>query len=215
MMRHFDHEKIAEQAAMYALGILSQQEAQAFERCLSEGCESCAEELAAFEAVVAELGLSAPEQKPPERTRGQLLFTIASQAETAQIPVVQKSELQMASHHLRLNEGKWNRLAEGVYVKTLFVDREKDLITSLVRLEPGARFPSHRHTGTEESVVILGDCHVNGLTLGPGDYRRAMVGTIDSEITTANGTTYLVIAPRKIDILDPAWPSKSKDSLCQ
>ncbi|MGH9853241.1 MAG: cupin domain-containing protein, partial [Blastocatellia bacterium] len=106
-------------------------------------------------------------------------------------------------HNIRLEQGKWKRLAEGVFVKTLFVDQEKDEVTSLVKLEPGARFPSHRHTGIEESIVIMGDCHVNGEALAPGDYRRASAGTTDSEITTVNGTTYLVIAPRKMEILEP------------
>lgn len=206
-MRDFDHEKITEQAAMYALGMLSQSESQAFDRGVSENREGYAEELAAFETVVAELGLGAPEQTPPDRTRKQLLFTIASEAETTEIPVVQNPQLQKQPYCIRLNEGKWDRLAAGVFVKTLFVDRKKDLVTSLVKLEPGARFPSHRHTGVEESVVILGDCYVNGLTLGPGDYRRALAGTIDSDITTVNGTTYLVIGPRKVEILQSGWAS--------
>jgi anti-sigma factor ChrR (cupin superfamily) len=209
MMRDFDHEKITEQAAMYAIGMLSQSEAQAFERCLSENHEGYAEELAAFDAVVAELGLSAPEQTAPELIRKQLLVTIASEAETTEIPVVHPPQLAAPEYHnIRFDEGKWKRLAEGVFVKTLFVDQEKNLVTSLVKIEPGARFPSHRHTGVEESVVILGDCHVNGQTLGPGDYRRAMAGTIDSDVTTVNGITYLVISPRRnLEILDPAWPS--------
>jgi anti-sigma factor ChrR (cupin superfamily) len=209
MMRDFDHEKITEQAAMYALGMLSQSESQAFDRCLSENREGCSEELAAFEAVVAELGLSAPERTPPERTRKQLLVTIASEAETTEIPVVRPPQLAAPEYHnIRFDEGKWKRLTEGVSVKTLFVDEEKNLITSLVKLEPGARFPSHRHMGIEESVVILGDCHVNGQTLGPGDYRRALAGTTDSEVTTVNGTTYLVISARRnLEILEPDWAS--------
>lgn len=207
-MRDFDNEKISEQAAMYALGMLSQSEAQAFERCLSENQQGYAEELAAFDAVVASLALGAPEQTPPERTRKQLLFTVASEAETTEIPVVEKSQPPTPQlHTLRLGEGKWNRLAEGVFIKTLFIDREKDLVTSLVKLEPGARFPRHRHPGIEESVVILGDCLVNGEAFMPGDYRRADAGTTDGEITTINGTTYLVIASRNVEILEADWAS--------
>lgn len=207
-MLDFDNEKITEQAALYALGMLSQSEANAFERCLSDKREGYAEEFAAFDAVVAALALAAPEQTPSELTRKRLLGAVASEAETAEIPVVQKSQLSTPQFHsLRLDEGKWNRLAEGVFVKTLFIDREKDLVTSLVKLEPGARFPRHRHPGIEESVVILGDCHVNGDVLTPGDYRRADAGTTDGEITTINGTTYLVIASRKVEILEADWAS--------
>lgn len=207
-MRDFDHEKITAQAALYALGILSQSEAQEFERCLSENQEGCAEELAAFEPVVAALALGAPEQTPSELIRKQLLVTVASEAETTEIPVVRNSQPPAPQiHSVKFDEGKWTQLAKGVFVKTLFVNRENDTITWLVKLEPGARFPRHRHTGVEESVIILGDCHVNGQTLAPGDYRRALAGTTDSEITTITGTTYLVIAPRKVEILEPGWPS--------
>jgi len=207
-MRDFDDEKITEQAAMYSLGMLSQSEAQAFEQNLGEGVKAYAEELAGFEAVAGELALSAPERTPPAMVRKRLLMTIASEAETTEIPVVRDSRPAMPHfHNVRLEEGKWNRLAEGVFVKTLFADREKDTVTSLVKLEPGARIPSHRHTGIEQSIVILGDCHVNGDMLMPGDYRRALAGTTDGEITTINGTTYLVIAPRKVEILESDWPS--------
>jgi len=207
-MRPVVDEKITEQAAMYALGMLNQSEARAFERCLNDGQEGCVEDLASFDAVVTALAFSAPERTPPESLRTRLLMTIASEAETAEIPVVQNSQLPAPQfHNVRLEQGKWKRLADGVFVKTLFVDQEKDEVTSLVKLEPGARFPSHRHTGIEESIVILGDCHVNGEALAPGDYRRASAGTTDSEITTVNGTTYLVIGPRKMEILESGWTS--------
>ncbi|MGH9936928.1 MAG: cupin domain-containing protein [Blastocatellia bacterium] len=203
-MRPVVDEKITEQAAMYALGMLNQSEARAFEHCLNDGHEDYIEEFAAFDAVVTALAFSAPERTPPEPIRKRLLMTIASEAETAEIPVVQNSQLPTPQfHNVRLEQGKWKRLADGVFIKTLFVDQEKDEVTSLVKLEPGARFPSHRHTGIEESIVIMGDCHVNGEALAPGDYRRASAGTTDSEITTVNGTTYLVIAPRKMEILEP------------
>ena len=207
-MRDFDDQRITEQAAMYALGMLSQSEARAFDRNLAEGVKGYAEELASFEAVAGELAMSAPERTPSPLTRKRLLVTVASEAETAEIPVVRNAQpYAPPSHNVRLDEGKWKRLAEGVFVKILFVDHEKDSITSLIKLEPGAQFPTHRHTGIEESIVILGDCQVNGETLMPGDYRRALAGTTDSEVTTVTGTTYLVIAPRKVEILDPDWAS--------
>jgi len=78
MMRSAVDEKIAEQAVMYALGIMSQSEACLLEHCLSDGLESYAEELAAFDAVVAALALSAPERTPPAEARHRLLDRIAN-----------------------------------------------------------------------------------------------------------------------------------------
>lgn len=78
MMRSAVDEKIAEQAAMYALGILSQSEACLLEYCLNDGRQSYAEELAAFDAVVTTLALSAPERNPPAEARNRLLDRIAN-----------------------------------------------------------------------------------------------------------------------------------------
>jgi len=53
------------QAALYALGALSQHEARAFENQVREGDEESQTELAAFEKVVEALGYSAPPVLPP------------------------------------------------------------------------------------------------------------------------------------------------------
>jgi anti-sigma-K factor RskA len=78
MIRSAVDEKIAEQAAMYALGILSQSEACLLEYCLNDGRQNYAEELAAFDAVVTALALSAPEKTPPAEARKRLLDRIAN-----------------------------------------------------------------------------------------------------------------------------------------
>jgi hypothetical protein len=78
MMRSAFDEKIAEQAAMYALGILSQSEACLSEYWSDDGRQSYADELAAFDAVVTALAFSAPERIPPPEARKRLLDRIAN-----------------------------------------------------------------------------------------------------------------------------------------
>jgi anti-sigma-K factor RskA len=58
-------EEKQEQAALYALGALSQHEARAFEQQLQEGDRQCQTELASFERVVEALGYSATPVQPP------------------------------------------------------------------------------------------------------------------------------------------------------
>jgi anti-sigma-K factor RskA len=77
-MRSATDEKIAEQAAMYALGILSQSEACLLEHSLNDEWPGYIEEIAAFDAVVAALALSAPERTPPAETRNRLLDRISN-----------------------------------------------------------------------------------------------------------------------------------------
>jgi anti-sigma factor ChrR (cupin superfamily) len=203
MKRNFIDESIIEQAAMSALGSLSQSEARAFDRCLDENRAGYAEELAAFNAVVAALAFSAPEQTPPERARERLLTCVAAETgHKARSKVETSSASPTQFRNVRLNEGRWDQVGKGAFVKILFVDHHRGAVTSLIKLEPGARLPRHRHLGIEESIVIEGDCRVNGEVFTPGDYRRAMNGTTDSEVTTERGTIFLMIAPQEVEILE-------------
>ncbi len=66
-------EFIAEQAALYALGALSQHEARAFAERLAAGDAAYAAELRAFEKVVEALSFSASAQAPTSAVRERLL----------------------------------------------------------------------------------------------------------------------------------------------
>jgi anti-sigma factor ChrR (cupin superfamily) len=208
-MRDSIDEKITEQAAMYSLRILSQSEARAFEQALAEGRAGFAEEMTAFDEVVAELAMSAEERTPSASLRQQLLERISEDKDPVDCGATElrsSGGLQLFQS-VGLDEGDWEKAADGVFVKTLFVDRFKRTVTSLIKLEPGSRLPQHRHLGIEESIIIEGDCRVNGEVFRPGDYRRAMAGTTDSEVTTEHGTIFMMVSPGEIDILEPEWNS--------
>src|SRR5262249_39888967 len=72
-------DEIKEQAALYALGALSQIEAHAFENHLADGCQVCQAEVSGFDSVVGELGLAAPAASPPAHLRGLLTARIANE----------------------------------------------------------------------------------------------------------------------------------------
>src|SRR5262249_38050982 len=72
-------DEIKEQAALYALGALSQIEARAFENHLADGCQVCQAEVSGFDSVVGELGLGAPAASPPAHLRGLLTARIANE----------------------------------------------------------------------------------------------------------------------------------------
>jgi len=78
MMRSAFDKNVSEQAAMYALGILSNSETCRLESLLNDRRQSYAEEIAAFDAVVTALALSAPERTPPAEARKRLLDRIAN-----------------------------------------------------------------------------------------------------------------------------------------
>jgi len=76
-----------EQAALYALGALSQIEARAFEVHIREGCSTCESDLHGFDGVVGALGLQAAEKSPPPYLRDLLVARIQKEG----LPGVQEA----------------------------------------------------------------------------------------------------------------------------
>lgn len=204
------HEELQELAALYALGALDAEETGVFERHLQEGCETCAAELRDYEAVAVELS---PEAEPPASARGRLLARVEdiSRGETGEeggdddaAGARRPSQFMGPSESLvvRQREGKWFKTGDrGVFVKLLFVDKERDTVTTLVRLEAGARISSHRHLGVEQCLVLEGEVRSGGLLLHAGDFNCAMRGSVHHEISTERGALLLLVSPESYETL--------------
>jgi anti-sigma factor ChrR (cupin superfamily) len=82
----------------------------------------------------------------------------------------------------------------GLKLRILALDRERDIVTMLIRGEPGARYPSHRHTKPEECYVLRGTVIIEGRVLGPGDFQHADADSEHGEIYTADGAEVLLVA---------------------
>ena len=82
----------------------------------------------------------------------------------------------------------------GLTLRILALDRERDVVTMLIRGEPGARYPSHRHTKPEECYVLRGTVIIEGRVLGPGDFHHADAESEHSEIYTVDGAEVLLVA---------------------
>ncbi|MEW6206719.1 MAG: anti-sigma factor [Acidobacteriota bacterium] len=83
MKHQTSDDNITERAALYALGAMSQREANAFEDHLFEGCQVCSEELKEFDMVVGALGLLAPAVTPRREARFLLIERIESESSAA------------------------------------------------------------------------------------------------------------------------------------
>ena len=199
------HEEMRELAALYALGALEAQEARAFEEHLAEGCIECAAELGEYESVAAELALTVAPVAPSAGVRERLLARVSEEkgrreggAESA------PSQFTGASDFLvvREAEGEWVETSDtGVSVKLLFVDKERDTVTTLVRLAPGASISRHRHLGVEQCLVLEGEVHSGGLLLRGGDFNCAMRGSVHDEISTETGALLLLVSPESYEAL--------------
>ena len=93
------------------------------------------------------------------------------------------------------DEGEWIQTpVPGVRMKILTIDRERDRITMLVRGEPGASYPAHRHSGPEECYVIRGSVLVEGQLLRAGDFHHADGASDHGELRTEEGVEVLLVA---------------------
>jgi anti-sigma factor ChrR (cupin superfamily) len=194
-------EEIQAMAALYALGALTQNEAHAFEAHLTEETDLIVEELVSFESVVASLGLCAPEASPSGSLRERLTTRIASQSAAGSKPF-RPEFTQTKFFSLRADEGEWKEIARGVLIKILFADREKETVTMLLKLQPGARILRHSHPGFEQCLILAGDFWANGQRLGPGDFHVAPPGSVHDEITSHQGSIALIIAPEHYETLN-------------
>lgn len=183
-------DQIREQLALYALGALSQQEARVVEHHLAEGCEVCASELQTFESVVEALAFAVPPATPPAGVRAKLISGLVEETQAVSPPLREA----LTNYSLRANEGQWKETAQGVFEKHLFSDERRGTVTTLIKMMPGIKLPSHRHEGLEECLVIEGDFHVGSEEFRPGDYRCAMAGTIDETPFSINGTLLLIVS---------------------
>ena len=97
-------------------------------------------------------------------------------------------------------ESAWEEVAAGISCKLLAADAEKDRVSMLVRLAPGAAYPPHRHAGVEELYLLDGKLIIDDKTLHPGDYNRAEPGTGDRHVWSETGCTCVLLTSTR-DVL--------------
>ena len=81
----------------------------------------------------------------------------------------------------------------GLRAKVLAVDKVRSLATLLIRAEPGAVYPSHKHHGPEECFVVSGSIVIDGRVLRAGDFHHADEDSDHGEISTTDGAEVLIV----------------------
>lgn len=93
----------------------------------------------------------------------------------------------------RWSEPEWHEVASGIECKLLATDPEKDRVSMLVRLAPGAIYPPHIHAGVEELHLLSGELWIDGRKLLPGDYNYSAPGTGDDHVWSETGCTCVLV----------------------
>ncbi|MEO8662473.1 MAG: cupin domain-containing protein [Bryobacteraceae bacterium] len=174
------NDAMSDLAALYALGELEPEEAREFESHLKT-CADCEFSLTSYRDAAAALAFEVEPVAPPAALRRRIMAAVEPPPSYV--------------HVVRAADGEWKNIGSpGIQSKILFYDREKDLVTTLVRMAPGATIASHKHSQHEQCVVLEGDIHSKGVSLRAGDYQCAFSGSVHDPIWTENGCLILLIS---------------------
>lgn len=201
-MRHDSvPDEFVELAALYAAGALPPDEARRLEEHVAE-CEVCRAQLHSFGEAASLLAEALPPQEPPPGLRENLLAAIRSRIPGPQIWNTWHPSSRRGLHVVRRDEGRWEPVGlPGVWVKQLYSDPERDTVTMLIRMEPGSEYPSHRHGGPEQCLVLEGDLHVGDLVLNAGDFQCAPFRSTHDVSRTENGCLLLIVCSQHDELL--------------
>ena len=94
----------------------------------------------------------------------------------------------------RYADAKWiDTGMPGIRSRVLAVDKARSLVTLLIRAEPGAVYPSHKHHGPEDCYIISGSVVMDGRVLRAGDFHHADADSEHGEIATTDGAEVLIV----------------------
>ena len=168
---------------LHAVRALPAVEARAVEAHLA-ACAACRRELSTLRPVIESVS-SWPTDvvRPVESLWPRLAHRVA--AESGGKPVLPESR--------GWTEPEWSEVAPGISVKLLATDREREIVSMLVRLAPGTDYPPHVHAGVEELHLLQGELWIDDRKLYAGDYNRAEPGTADQRVWSETGCTCVLV----------------------
>jgi len=173
----------AEQLHLYAVGALPRREMMAMEAHLAE-CAECRREIRSLDPAMDALAAWPTDVLRPSASLGlRLAERIAG--DTGGQPIAPPPQ--------DWNEPDWEEAAPGISVKMLALDAERDVVTMLVKLAPGAAYPPHTHAGVEELHLLEGELWIDDRKLHPGDYNRGEPGGSDHRVWSETGCTCVLI----------------------
>jgi anti-sigma factor ChrR (cupin superfamily) len=162
-----------------AIGALDPDERRDLEDRLASLPSDVRDEVALLYDAAVEIASTTSGEAPPPRVRAAVLAKIA-------VP---------ANHTVTACDGDWvHGPLRGIRTKVLSIDRAQNRVTMLLRGEPGATYPAHRHTGPEDCYVISGSLIIEGRLLQAGDFHHADGKSDHGELHTDEGVEVLLVA---------------------
>jgi anti-sigma factor RsiW len=176
----------AELTCAYALQALPASDIAAAEAHIAS-CPDCQRELESLRPVVNRF-VSWPTDvlRPTTSLQGRLALRLAEESEEPVLPVPP-----------RWSEPEWEQVAPGIECKLLATDTERQRVSMLVRLAPGASYPAHTHAAVEELHLLDGELWIDERKLFPGDYNYGASGAGDERVWSEIGCTCVLVTSTK------------------
>jgi len=166
-------------ASLYALGLLDDAEARVLEQHL-KSCPICEAEVRETGDLGVELAGTIPPSPPPAGLRQRVL---------AEAVLPRGLVALVRGAQMNWRPTPYN----GITVARLYEDAARGELASLVRMMPGARYPSHRHAGLEHCYVLEGDLIFEDHTLTAGDYSAGSPERDHTSATTRHGCLLFLV----------------------
>jgi anti-sigma factor ChrR (cupin superfamily) len=135
-----------------------------------------------------ELGLELDPVAPPATLRTRVLTAYREEVVARTRPIVE------------ISPGKepWQPTGRpGSEYALLFRDQAKGTSTVLLKLEPGATYPTHLHHEAEQCYVISGDIGWGSLRYHSGEFIVSGQASLHPEINSMGGCTLLLVMGRQ------------------
>jgi quercetin dioxygenase-like cupin family protein len=211
IVHHTMTDELLERLTLHAMDLLDPAEAAELEEHLRDGCEFCREQLLGFHDTYAAIAYSVPLSAPDPHLRDRILDRLGSVSgdeETSSNPDAEAQVWktwtqtpQAEVHVVRRSEEHWENVRPGIWAKQLYVDSERDTVTMLVRMDPGASYIPHRHGGPEQCYVLEGDLRDGDLLVTAGDFQCAASGSVHGAQSTTGGCLLLIVSSLHDELL--------------
>ena len=188
-------EQQQEQAALYALGLLSGEEQRVFVARVRTDT-ALRDFLWSLQRTTDRLAQAAPAVALPPTLKEKVLRriqtrTVSNPPDARQQPIARSAGLRFIAGG---ETGGWKPLpVKGAWIKLLSFEPDRGYALLLGKLEPGVRYPAHTNAGPEDFYILTGDLHVGERVLGPGDFHHADAGSVHEENYSVGGCTLLAV----------------------
>lgn len=95
---------------------------------------------------------------------------------------------------VRAYDGPWQQIAPKIDKKVLQVNAANATESYLLRVEPGAQAPPHRHETDEICIMLSGEVRYGDFYLRAGDYHFAPKGSVHGEAYSEQGALLFIHA---------------------